>query len=117
MARAKGGRQVAVVPHTEATLRLARKLAPRAKDAGIEIALVDERGQVIDIETETGRYRAEGESLRIVAAERLLRKRLEEMRRVDDVSQHPALLATLTRECPDAITLLDSVHQSGDIPA
>ncbi len=49
MARAKGGRQVAVVPHTEATLRLAQKLAARAMDAGIEIALVDERGQVIDV--------------------------------------------------------------------
>jgi hypothetical protein len=49
MARAKGGRQVAVVPHTETTLRLANKLAPRAWDAGIEIALVDELGQVVDI--------------------------------------------------------------------
>jgi hypothetical protein len=49
MARPKGGRQVAVVPHTEATLRLARKLAPRAMDAGIEIALVDECGQVVDV--------------------------------------------------------------------
>jgi hypothetical protein len=49
MASPKAGRQVAVVPHTETTLRLARRLAPRAKDAGIEIALVDEFGQVVDI--------------------------------------------------------------------
>lgn len=46
MAQEKGGRQVAVVPHTEVTRRLALKLAPRAKDADIEIALVDEDGQV-----------------------------------------------------------------------
>lgn len=50
MTRPKGGRQVAVVPHTETTLRLARKLAPRARDAGIEIALVDEHGRVVDVE-------------------------------------------------------------------
>jgi hypothetical protein len=49
MASPKAGRQVAVVPHTETTLRLARRLAPRAKDAGIEIALVDELGRVVDI--------------------------------------------------------------------
>jgi len=49
MAGPKAGRQVAVVPRTETTLRLAQRLAPRAKDAGIEIALVDELGQVIDI--------------------------------------------------------------------
>jgi hypothetical protein len=52
MARAKGGRQVAVVPNTETTLRLARKLAPRARDAGIEIALVDERGLIMEITPE-----------------------------------------------------------------
>lgn len=49
MARPKGGRQVAVVPHTETTFRLAQKLAPRAKDAGIDIALVDAQGRVVDI--------------------------------------------------------------------
>jgi hypothetical protein len=49
MARPKGGRQVAVVPHIEVTLRLAQKLAPRAMDAGIAIALVDELGKVVDI--------------------------------------------------------------------
>ena len=42
MQQPKGGRQVAVVPNTEATLRLAQKLAARALEAGIEIALVDE---------------------------------------------------------------------------
>lgn len=49
MAREKGGRQVAVAPRTETTLRLAQKLALRARDAGIEIALVDERGWVFDV--------------------------------------------------------------------
>lgn len=49
IARPKGGQQVAVVPHTDITLRLAQKLAPRAFDAGIHIALVDERGNVVDI--------------------------------------------------------------------
>jgi hypothetical protein len=53
MARAKVGKQVAVVPKTETTLRLAQKLAPRARDAGIEIALVDERGRVTDIISDT----------------------------------------------------------------
>jgi len=51
MARPKGGRQVAVVPHTETTLRLAQKLASRAGDAGIEIALVDEQGQVVHVKS------------------------------------------------------------------
>jgi hypothetical protein len=54
MARPKGGRQVAVAPHTETTLRLAQKLALRTKDAGIEIALVDEQGRVTDVKPETG---------------------------------------------------------------
>jgi hypothetical protein len=49
MASPSGGRQVAVVPHTEGTLRLARRLLPRRKLAGIEIALVGERGTVIDV--------------------------------------------------------------------
>ena len=49
MAKPTGGRQVAVVPHTDATLRLAEKLATRALDAGIEIALVDEFGQVVAV--------------------------------------------------------------------
>lgn len=51
MAREKGGRQVAVVPHTEITERLALRLVPRAKDAGIEIALVDEQGCVTELTT------------------------------------------------------------------
>jgi hypothetical protein len=50
MAREKGGRQIAVVPKTETTLKLAQRVAPRARDAGIEIVLVDERGRVFDVE-------------------------------------------------------------------
>jgi len=46
MASPKAGRQVAVVPKTETKVRLAQRLAPRAKEAGMEIALVDELGQV-----------------------------------------------------------------------
>ena len=53
MARDKGGRQVAVVPKTETTLKLAQKLAPRARGAGIEIALVDERGNVFDVKPQS----------------------------------------------------------------
>lgn len=49
MAMPPGGRQVAVVPYTDVTLRLAQKLAPRAKDAGISIALVDDIGNVTDV--------------------------------------------------------------------
>lgn len=49
MTRTAGGRQVAVVPNTEATLRLAQKMIGRAIEAGIEIALVDEFGQVTDV--------------------------------------------------------------------
>ena len=51
MANPRGGRQVAVVPHTEVTLRLAHKLAPRANDVGIEIALVGEQGQVVEVKS------------------------------------------------------------------
>jgi hypothetical protein len=50
MATSQSGRQVAVVPQTETTLRLAQRMAPRAKSAGIEIALVNELGQVIDVD-------------------------------------------------------------------
>jgi len=49
MATPKTGRQVAVVPRTDTTLRLAQRLAPRARDTGIEIALVDEFGRVVDV--------------------------------------------------------------------
>jgi hypothetical protein len=40
------GRHVAVMPRTEVTLRLARKLAPRCAATGIRIALVGPRGEV-----------------------------------------------------------------------
>lgn len=40
----------------------------------------------------------------------VLRKKLEEMTHVDDVSQHPVLLAALTRAYPNTIVLLDSPH-------
>jgi hypothetical protein len=49
MATPSPGRQVAVVPHTEATLRLAIRLAPRCALAGIELALVKNRGEIIDV--------------------------------------------------------------------
>ena len=43
------GRQVAVVPYTEGTLRLAKRMAPRCIKAGIEIALVGSRGEITDV--------------------------------------------------------------------
>lgn len=49
MASESPGRQVAVVPYTESTLRLARRMAPRCALAGIELALVGSRGEVIDV--------------------------------------------------------------------
>ena len=49
MATPSPGRQVAVVPYTEATLRLAIRLAPRCALAGIELALVKNRGEIIDV--------------------------------------------------------------------
>lgn len=49
MATPSQGRQVAVVPLTESTLRLAERLAPRCALAGIEIALVGRRGEVKDV--------------------------------------------------------------------
>lgn len=51
MGKPSAGRQVAVVPYTNATLRLAQRLAPRCKSAGIEIVLVKSRGEVITIQT------------------------------------------------------------------
>jgi hypothetical protein len=51
MATPRDGRQIAVVPDTDVTQRLAQRMATRAKDAGIEIALVNGRGQVFDIGT------------------------------------------------------------------
>ncbi len=49
MAKPSLGRQVAVVPYTESTLRLAKRLAPRCALAGIELALVKSRGEVIEV--------------------------------------------------------------------
>lgn len=49
MATLSQGRQVAVVPLTESTLRLAERLATRCALAGIEIALVGSRGEVVDV--------------------------------------------------------------------
>ena len=50
MATEKSGRQVAVVPYTETTNKLAQRMAPRAGKAGITIALVREDGKVIDVD-------------------------------------------------------------------
>lgn len=49
MAKPSQGRQVAVVPLTESTLRLAERLAPRCALAGIEIALVGKGGEVMKV--------------------------------------------------------------------
>lgn len=51
MATPSQGRQVAVVPLTDSTLRLAERLAPRCAVAGIEIALVGSRGEVVDVKS------------------------------------------------------------------
>ena len=51
------GRQVAVVPLTDTTMRLALRLAPRCALAGIEIALVGGRGEVIDVKSPQGAER------------------------------------------------------------
>lgn len=44
-----GRRQFAVVPRTKVTETLAQRMAARARAAGIEIALVDARGNVVDV--------------------------------------------------------------------
>ncbi len=49
MATPSQGRQIAVVPFTEGTRRLAQRLAPRCALVGIEIALVGARGEVVDV--------------------------------------------------------------------
>ncbi|MBN7807755.1 hypothetical protein [Agrobacterium rubi] len=49
MATPAQGRQVAVVPFTASTLRLAERLAHRCALAGIEIALVRSRGEVMEV--------------------------------------------------------------------
>jgi hypothetical protein len=45
----EGRRQFAVVPRTRVTETLAGRMAARAQSAGIEIALVDARGNVFDV--------------------------------------------------------------------
>lgn len=50
MATPSQGRQVAVVPFTAGTMRLAERLAPRCAFAGIEIAMVGSRGEVMDVQ-------------------------------------------------------------------
>lgn len=52
MATPSQGRQVAVVPRTNGTLRLAERLAPRCVLAGIEIAVVGNRGEVMYVQPE-----------------------------------------------------------------
>ena len=49
MANSSVGRQVAVVPYTEVTLRLAHKMLPRISKAGIEIALIKRDGTVVEL--------------------------------------------------------------------
>jgi hypothetical protein len=51
MSKPPTGRQIAVMPKTEVTLRLARKLAPRCAATGIQIALVGPRGEVEDVKS------------------------------------------------------------------
>lgn len=49
MATSSPARQVAVVPLTEVTKRLAERLAPRCALADIEISLVGSRGEIVDV--------------------------------------------------------------------
>lgn len=49
MAVPAGGRQVAVVPLTDGTRRLAERLAPRCTLAGIEIVLMGRHGEAVDM--------------------------------------------------------------------
>lgn len=49
MATPPQGRQIAVVPLTASTLRLAERLAARCALAGIEIALVGSRGEIHEV--------------------------------------------------------------------
>lgn len=49
MATPSLGRQIAVVPYTESTLRLAKRMASRCAVAGIEIALVKSQGEVVEV--------------------------------------------------------------------
>lgn len=47
--RKDGMRQVAVVPRVDATVRIAERMIARARQVGIEIALVDGRGNITEI--------------------------------------------------------------------
>lgn len=49
MASPSLGRQVAVVPYTAQTLRLATRLRSRCMEVGIELALVKSRGEIVDV--------------------------------------------------------------------
>lgn len=60
MATPSQGRQVAVVPRTDGTLRLAERLAPRCALAGIEIALVGSRGEVLEVKAREAAEQAAG---------------------------------------------------------
>lgn len=61
---AEGRRQFAVVPRTKVTETLAGRMAARARSAGIEIALLDARGNVFDVRPETEEDRSVMISLR-----------------------------------------------------
>ncbi len=60
MATPSQGRQIAVVPLTDDTLRLAERLAPRCALAGIEIALVGSRGEVLEVKAREAAEQAAG---------------------------------------------------------
>ncbi|GLH80072.1 MULTISPECIES: hypothetical protein [unclassified Bradyrhizobium] len=52
MMKPAGTRQVAIMPQTEVTLRIGRKLAPRCAGAGIRIPLIGRQGDVKDVQPE-----------------------------------------------------------------
>src|SRR3546814_19852646 len=60
MATPSQGRQIAVVPLTDGTLRWAERLAPRCALAGIEIALVGSRGEVLEVKAREAAEQAAG---------------------------------------------------------
>lgn len=60
MATPAQGRQVAVAPLTDGTLRLAERLAPRCALASIEIPLVGGWGEVKDVKPAESVKRLEG---------------------------------------------------------
>ena len=53
MGKPREGRQIGVVPFTTYTHKLALSLAPRCAEAGIEIALVKSRGEVVEVKAGT----------------------------------------------------------------